>query len=243
MSDRFLSLRREVPRPEFAAELYKRISQPCPNRSYPFLALKRFALAFAILLLAFAALLAISPDVRAQVGEVVKRIGAFTFKETEQFPDLGKNAIYLQGQMVSLDQAREMAPYALKVPAWVPAGFIMDKDVLIHKDEDVGGTRILVRAVPVTMTWRHGQGVPIALTQELASGPVGPGQVGPGSVKEVKVHAEPAALVRGVWNAQTQTWSESSQTLFWRQDRTDYRLSAPLDISANDLVRIAESLQ
>lgn len=242
MNDDFLYRLREPPRGEFAEALYERISQPSPARSSSSLTLKRAAMVLAMLFLAFGVLLAISPDVRAQVGEVIKRIGVFSFKETDQFPELGKNTIYLQGQMVSLDQAREMAPYSLKVPTWVPAGFAMDKEVRITKDEEVGGTRIIVRAVPVTITWRRGPGVPIGLTQELASD-FGPGQVGPGSLEEVKIHGEPAALVRGVWNAQTQTWSQSSQTLFWRREGVDYRLSAPLDISTNALVRMAESLR
>lgn len=242
MNDEFLHFRREPPRREFADALYRRLSMPNKAPAVARLMVKRFVLAMAILALAFGALLALSPDVRAQVGEVIKRIGVFSFKETEQFPELNQDTIYLQGQRVSLEEARRTTPYTLKVPTWVPSGFVMDKDLLIHKDENVGGTRIFVRLVPVTMTWRRDQGFPIALTQELASG-FGPGQVGSGSVEEVKVNGEPAALVRGVWNAQTQTWSESSQTLFWRREGVDYRLSAPLDISTNDLVRMAESLQ
>jgi hypothetical protein len=55
------------------------------------------------------------------------------------------NTIYLHGQNVSLEQAKKMAPYRHKVPSWAPSGFIMDQGVLIHKDEDSGGTRIFVR--------------------------------------------------------------------------------------------------
>jgi hypothetical protein len=243
MNDDFLYQLREPPRPEFADALYRRISQPKPTPLSSFLAPKRLAFASLILFLALGLLLALSPDVRAQVGDVIKRIGVFSFKETDQFPEIRKNTIYLHGELVSLEQAKTMVSYTLRIPTWVPAGFIVDKDVRVTKDEDVGGTRIFVPAVPVTITWRRGQGIPIALTQQLANGPVGPGQVGPGSVEEVKVHGEPAALVRGVWNAQTQTWSQSSQTLFWRKDGIDYSLDAPLDITTNDLVRIAESLQ
>lgn len=98
----------------------------------------------------------------------------------------------------------EIESCAFEVLGWVDAGFAMDKEVRITKDEEVGGTCIIVRAVPVTITWRRGPGVLIGLTQELASG-FGSGQVGPGSLEEAKIHGEPAALVRGVWNAQTQT--------------------------------------
>jgi hypothetical protein len=55
-------------------------------------------------------------------------------------------------------------------------------------------------------TRRRGQGIPIALTQQLASGPVGSARVGPGSVQEVRVNGEPAALIRGVWADNSKTW-------------------------------------
>ncbi len=241
MNDDFLFRLREPPRREFAEALYKRLSQPNPT-PFSLVTLKRCALALACLLLAFGALLAISPDVRAQVGEVIRRIGVYSFRETDQFPEVNGNTIYLHGQKVSLEQARAIAPFRLQVPTWVPAGFVMDKDVQITKDEDVSGTRIFVVPTPVTIIWRRDKGFPIALTQERASGS-GPIRVGPGSVKEVQVNGEPAALVQGVWNAQTQTWIQSSQTLLWRRDGVDYRLGGPLDISADDLVRMAESLK
>ncbi len=62
-------------------------------------------------------------------------------------------------------------------------------------------------------------------------------------MQEVKVNGEPAALIRGVWVDNSKTWDVHEQTLRWLHDGIDYTLSAPLDISTNDLVRMAESLQ
>lgn len=246
MSDDFLTILREPPRREFADGLYRKLSQLTESRAVPFgmVTAKRLALALAILVLAFGGLFALSPEVRAQVGEAIKRIGGISYKETDQVAPMTLSAVTIQGKNVSLDEARSLVPYDLKVPTWVPSGFVMEKDLQIVTKEDLPMKRVSNWSVPVTMVWRDRDNRAIVLTEQLASG-VGPIQVGKESVQEVKINGQPGALIGGMWDGASGTWRYPNMlSLMWLDERLVYKLySSSSVISVGDLIRMAESLR
>jgi len=96
-------------------------------------------------------------------------------------------------------------------------------------------------------------------TQEYKAGePTVWGPVAPGSYKEVQVNGKPAILVRGDWDYLQRGFVPLEETrqefvsrwdrdaglqLYWPDGDVMYHLYAWQDVSAEDLIRMAESAQ
>lgn len=205
--------------------------------------LAHLSLALAALFLVLTIIIAASPDVRAQVGKVFKRIAGISFMQTDRLPDAEVPALVLNGEMVSLEQARKMVPYVLELPSWVPEGFAFEKDVRVIPRGDLTSKSLGTWSVPVALVWRNGQGHAIVLSEQLSRG-WGTIQIGPNSAEEIKINGQPAVLIHGMWDGRTKEWSHTSMLqLTWRREGVGYRLSSSDRwVSVNDLIRIAESI-
>ncbi|MBN2388451.1 MAG: DUF4367 domain-containing protein [Anaerolineales bacterium] len=228
--EEFLIRFRQAPPGEFTRALYEKINPSVADAPGSRL-LHRLAVGLAALIFALGLTLAASPAARAYLAALVREIGGLPFEETDQYPGGGPVEI-IPSQTLSLDEVRLGQPFPLGLPGWVPEGMIPCDQVSVTPFQD-GFT-------PVTISWRNPSartGFDLTVVQEEA-----PWVVAPGSTQEVTVNSQPAALTRGGWNADEQTWDENlAITLIWKIDEQVYMLSS-ITLEAETLIRIAESI-
>jgi hypothetical protein len=71
--------------------------------------------------------------------------------------------------------------------------------------------------------------------------------VGAGSVSEIKINDQPAALIHGAWEVFNKNWNNGSTRITWAKNGARYLLFAVFTepatvISDEDMIRIAESI-
>lgn len=234
MNEDFLIHLQKSPRPEFAAELYRKINQPAP--AGPSLAL-RAALAASALCAAVAVTSFISPAARAAVLSLIREIGGVSFFETADYPGID-NPTIVPEKILSLAEAQAELPFSISLPIWVPEGYVRDDNVRI--------TRFSNAYTPVTITWRGKSADGSDTLLELMIGQtIGDWIVGWNSLETVKIKGQDASLIRGMWNSNTKEWDENPETigltLIWAKGETTYSLFSPT-LSRAELIRIAESI-
>lgn len=133
MNDDFLTRQRRSPRPEFAAALYRRITEPV-NPQPVWFRWRRPALAFGIGLLALALVAAATPPARAWAATVLRQIGLISVVETASPPaDLDPNApppptstpipADRPAVLTTVEQISKEAGFQPLVPAHLPQGY------------------------------------------------------------------------------------------------------------------------
>jgi hypothetical protein len=134
MKDDFLKQFRKPPRPQFAADLYERISKPMEMQPRLFY-WRRMALATAIIGLVLALAIFISPPVRALADQILRQIGAFTFvdrssqvgvAEPADEPPAPTAEPLAPGQMRAASdaaQASSLAGFTVLAPTYLPSGY------------------------------------------------------------------------------------------------------------------------
>jgi Domain of unknown function (DUF4367) len=232
MNDDFLTRFTKPPRPEFAAELYRRINPPATVRpSFAF----RAALAASALCAVLAVTLLVSPAARAAVLSFLRDIGGVSFQETTAYPG-SEDISTVPEEILSLEDAQAKLPYAVSLPTWVPEGFTRDADVRItHFSEEY---------TPVTITWRGKTADGGDTLFELMIGQnTGSMIVGPDALETVQINGQDAAVVSGMWSADEKAWATENTGLFliWSRGDTTYSLFSPA-LPREDLILIAESI-
>ncbi len=243
MNDDFLNKFRKPPRQEFANRLYAKISKRSDTmfaRNTP--VLKRFCLALVVLCIAFVLALAVSPTARAAILGVIQNIGGRAFEEVEQNPYLDESADILPEQIMSLTDAQAVLPFTLSVPGWTPPGFTPQEDnvtvVLPFNNHPLYHVRMQwVNEAEYEFIYLH-------ITYSTVEDYQPKTLVGPESVDEVIVNGQPAALVRGAWNVETQEYDAMNMLdLQWEQDSVYYSLSGVEEaVAVQDLIHMAESM-
>ncbi len=263
MNDEFLTRFREEPRAEFAETLYERISRETQPRVTWALAKKltfrNAVVVFAFLFFIAACVYVVSEKRWDKVGgiwvDVQKTIkldfgppGETTVVETPDY------------ECVTMEEAREILRFEFQVPAWAPEGFTFDDRMCgVERTSDFAG-----------LSWKgadeysginiNSQNLRIfnMSTQEYQISPaVTWGPVGPGSYEEVQVLGKPAVLVRGDWEWPWLTEQAAEQAvygklelkwdkkralqLYWVEGEVLYHLYTRAHVSAEDLIRMAES--
>jgi|YNPNPStandDraft_1061719.scaffolds.fasta_scaffold02796_9 hypothetical protein len=243
MNDDFISRLRAAPRPEFAEALYRRISaseRPTPVLGRSF-ASRRLAWSLAVLGLACLVTLAAFPQARAAVGEAVRRIGAISVWETAEHPYLGGEVRTIPEKLVPLAEVESLLDGRVTLPTWVPEGFILKDKAQLYRDPldaEQWSVGLIYEHKPsrktISLFIRH-------LNQDFVPTEI----VGPGSVEEVTIKGQPAALVRGAWNPTTQEWRSTGLVhLHWAAGKMVYQLvTGEGAVSTADLVRMAESME
>lgn len=240
MNDEFLTELREAPRAEFSDGLYGRLAQQKAD-ALRIGARKIVATALLALALPLALVMTFSPAARAAVQGAIHTIGNLAFDVSDEYPGGNGPVTVLKSEEMTLEQARARFPVALRVPAWAPDGYT--------REETVSITNLPDGNVSALMTWQGDQNrlalytysSPQTLLRRGGDGIA----VGPGSVEEVQVNGQPAAIVRGAWNANTKAWGPDMLiSLLWADDARGYMLSGMEEhIGAAELMRMAESLQ
>lgn len=243
--DDFLRAGRERPRPEFAQALYRRLGpQPQTQRRLIPMLIKRSLLpqrlGFGLLAVvtALGVFLAASPVARAQLAGVLRVVGGVPFNEVDPQPSAPSNANVpsnVPEQTLSLAEAQASLPFTLAVPAWAPAGYTLQNDVIVYSFNE--GALTFAR-----VAWYGDMGQVIDLRAEYPGGATW--EIGPDSLEEVTVNGAPAAVLHGMWNADTNEWVRTSAvTLSWQRGDVTYHLSSSNgSTSAQVLIQMAESI-
>ncbi len=183
-------------------------------------------------------LLSVSPGVRAQVSEWIQQIGGVFVLETNEYPGRGPVET-IPFEQYSFDEIANELPFEISLPGWIPEEFEIIPTVKV--------ARFNQTAVTAYIDWKSLSGPILSLMiQHRLDGKNGGLIVGEGSVEEYLVNGEPAALVRGGWNADIQEWDFNLKvlTLSWKHDDQTYVLQGIEDnISVEELLKIAESIQ
>jgi hypothetical protein len=235
MNDDFLTRFRKPPPREFSEALYKRINVHMNTKGNPSLRRLTFA---AALCMALIAALAISPNVRAAFNGLIVEIGGMIFFESEEpetpaTPLPESHITLVPEEFLPLVEAQAKLPYTISLPTWVPDGFKMGTSVRVSYFP--GGP-------PHASITCYGSDPNVGNIELLISGSQVSWEVDTASVEEVEVNGQPAALVAGTWSADTGRWdNQSALTLSWLKGDAMYQLYSP-GASAEDLIRMAESI-
>lgn len=260
MNDEFMHELYEEPRPQFANALYQRISQqPRPNFAHALgqkLTLRHSALLIVLLFVIAACVYAVIEKRWNKVGGIWVDVqqtlmlewGPSDLERVEQEPEC-----------LTVEEARDILRFDFQVPTWTPDGFTFDNRICgIDQTSDFAG-----------LYWKGADqysGISIMLrnlrwfnmaSQEYEVGPASTMlPVAPGSYEEVHVHGQPAVLVRGDWEYPWMTedavpevpgkrelkWDKRrGLQLYWVEGEVLYHLNTWADVSAEDLIRMAES--
>jgi hypothetical protein len=238
MNEEFLTELREAPQREFTDALYARLAQQKPDAPR-FGPLKIVATALLALALPLALAMMFSPAARAAVQGVIQKVGDLTFDVSDEYPGGDGPVGILESEPMTLEEARAIFPVALRVPAWVPAGYA--------REETVNLTRLPDGNMSALMTWLGDQNRLALYTYSSPKTLMGGDgvAVGPGSLEEVQVNGKAATVVRGAWNANTKTWGPDMLiSLLWIDEERGYLLSGmEHHITPADLIRMAESME
>lgn len=260
--DEFLHTLRADPRPAFAEELYTRIAYQRRGRMLPRMKLfapRRMVWATTALCLVVAVVGWASPTARAEVMAALRQIGGLAFDELDAYPqgwaDPVDPKMIVPEETLSIADARARLPFAFGLPTWVPDGFVLiDEARVMFFNEQPHNAQFM---------WRKDDPedpniwTTITLLVEPRKGGEGSIVIGRGSAEEVQINGEPAALVRGAWNADTHQWETNDITpqtelsgignminLHWVANDVGYHLSGVKDsVSEEDLIRLADSIR
>jgi hypothetical protein len=159
-------------------------------------------------------------------------------------------------ECLSIEEARKILRFELHVPTWAPDGFTLDDRLcgidrtsdfasLYWKGADkYSGINIMSQNLRMfnISTQKY------ELTQAVVWGPVAPG-----SYEEVQVLGQPAVLIHGDWEEPYMSGPPQKQKyefkwdkkrglqLHWIDGDVMYQLVARAQVSAEDLIRMAES--
>jgi hypothetical protein len=197
-------------------------------------AVPRWAWGLAAAALLFVVLLSTSPSLRAAIAGLDVTIGNIRLSVADRSPD-SSDAKIIEPELMSLEAAREVVPFAFGIPTEIPDGLAMDEQVRVN---DLGGGPF------VEMQWTKpgGGGFSFSVRQDPGS----PSWlVGLDSYREIEIGGEPAAIVTGGWDADSQEWGWLEHTtLIWAVDGVQYTLGAGVDnFTGADLITIAESVR
>lgn len=235
MNEQSLYSLQKPPRPEFAAALLNEIkTYPLETNHYRHFGVNPWVIGFASFFLILVLTFGFVPSAKALAVEFLQKIGIVTFEEKDQInisraPN-AKGAITITEQ-----EARDLFAIPFTLPSWVPEG-IEVHPVFFRVDRPVEELTPVVRA-----QW-HGDRGYIDLTvvpndkkwEDRYKDR--PENVGPGSVEEIDINGNPAALISGGWTADkfpevgetlTYTWSSEPGrgSILWVQDELLYTIN------------------
>lgn len=265
MNDEFMYRLHKAPRAGFADALYERLSRQPESRFAGKLTFRNVVAGFALMLFVAACVYAVTEKRWNKVGDIWVQVEkthkvlyvplAEAFEGSEISPP-----VY---ECLTVEEARNILRFDMRVPSWVPAGFIL-------RDEICGVDQISDSAF---LSWDGTDkfnGISLILANLRWYDPtllvyrVGPasvwGPVAPGSYEEVRVNGHPAVLVRGDWDLNDVVseippgrkldedgyleakWDKKlGLQLHWMDGEVMYHLYTRANVSPEDLIRMAES--
>ncbi len=246
MRNKFLTQFRQEPDTSFADGLWWRLRQIAPETAVtpePMRQPRRYRLAVAVVALLFLLLAGFSPAVRAQIDGILQQIGEQWFKETAVYPGADdENVTIIANEMLIgeeaqlLEDARRRLRLNFHLPTALPERFTIVNEVTYS---DVAGPSAMFR-------WSDSQSYYVLVLTVSRANPHMNWVVGEGSLEEVTINGQPAALITGGWNADTQEWddAEGAKELRWRDNGVAYSLTMFGNVLTEEaFFAIAESIE
>jgi hypothetical protein len=241
--DDFLKKYYQPPRKEFAADLYKRITNPMETRSR-FFSLQRFLLASAAVIAVLVMTLLVSPPARALASQLLRQIGVFTLvfdgdgRYSAGQPPQPTAAPFDPGTVQkagSLAEASTLASFTLLDPEDLPQGFALNGGWSVTEQ----GNGMLVASeyldeeghYLIFNQYKYGSGY--AFEQTYASNE---------QVSDVSVRGQPGVWIAGRLVAVSAGELEPALWLMWEENGINYTLFSDT-LTQEDLLKVAESLK
>lgn len=194
----------------------------------------------------------------------------FPFRETDKPVQRRRDipSTTLATKRLSITEALSILPIQIRLPKYVPEGYVLRDSVLFTPQQND-----LMRFSTLIFSWVNagsstGQALDRLESAESNAEPIvqlpkdttilyleiehpytpeRPQRlVAEGSVEEVQIRGDPAALVRGAWgqvNGQKQ-WTSGAFTLSWIHQGSVYEISSTGNfLKAEELINIAESIE
>ena len=262
MNDEFLNQFYEVPRDEFANALYKRISQDPPTRVdrplWKYLTFRNSIVVFVLLFFIAACVYVVSEKRWDKIGSIwveLQKTYTVDFRPPPDFAPSAETHEELELPCWSVEEAREILRFDLRIPAWVPEGFTFDNKIC-GIDQIAGYASLYWAGADkysgINLMVNNLRGYNFATQEyEIREGIVS--SVAPGSYEEVQIHGQPAVLARGNWGDPWMTEEIGAQEyelkwdkdrgiqLYWVEGEVMYSLSTLVDVSEEDVIWMAES--
>ena len=226
MARRLLGLKRD-PSPALAARV-----RGIPTSSQRAWHLPRWAWGALATVVLLTVLVAASPPLRATIVSLQETIGNVYLTIIDRSPDTS-DATIVEPELMSLQASRNAVPFDFGIPQQVPDGWVMEEQVRVN---DLGG------GLFVQIEWINPGHGNISLSAREDNGSASR-LVGPDSFREIDVGGQPAVLLKGAWDHDSQEWMWLEvTTLIWKTDGVEYSLSASdHSLSEADLIATAES--
>jgi hypothetical protein len=272
MNDEFMHQLYEAPRAEFAEALYERISQQpsFPRSMMPKLTFRNAVIAFVLLSFIAACVYVATENRWIKIGSIWVHVARTHKVEFIPRPEVSEEPVlpYSEPECVTVEEGREILRFDIKVPTWAPEGLHLD-DRMCGIDRISDFVSLYWAGVDQFSginLWISNQRGYSAATQKYETWEAAVWQpVAPGSYKEVQVHGQPAVLVQGDWDTsplsgivyelppgrevdenglvETKWDKKRGIQLHWLDRDVMYSLYAGTNVSAEDLIKMAESAQ
>jgi hypothetical protein len=238
MDDKFLYQQRPPVRASFAENLYQRLSNRSVSKSQRVKRSSALMWKFALAaILGLSLLFALSGPARADVLELIRRIGGFDVEEVEMAPTFGPNPTVYSYTPQPMPDALQGLPFSFAMPAYIPDGYTLSNDVVVAQSKSW-----------VSLRWanKSGQEIDLLVQQDWDLGL----PAGPGAAEEIQIDREPAMLLRGGWGPNGE-WDAKKNTLqlYWRHGNLIYTFefwnlppNSDQDVYVQELIRVAESI-
>ena len=222
------------PTPSLADAVVARLEPPrAPARRW--FGRRRVALAIAIALAAFAAVLVASPGARSAFLELFGIEGATVYR-VERTPDVNRYAPLVRGEAVTLAEAQRSLDFGLRLPP-TDAGRPIER---VFLDRLVGAVTVVYCCPELLLTQFRGETLPYV--QKVAGPDV--------EIEQLQVDGSPAIWLEGAHAVvfrdargivRDEELRLSGNVLLWERDGITYRLEG--DVDRDDAVRLAEALR
>ncbi len=241
MDDNFLYQLREQPDQGFAKNLYRKLNegQTVPDKNVASIfkgvfVSKKLVMITSLLGILMISLVAISP-VRAFVSSLIQNIAGQTFTVTTEYPGDNQPEEIIEPQIMSVNNALAIYPHEVKLPSYIPAGYMLSDNVFVYVGEASGPF-----ANTIEFFWKS-NGERSYILRINDQNKINSEVVAPASaIEEIKLDDNHSAvLIRGGWNYDLKSWDDSlGLRLKWSLNGLTYDLSGN---DQNQLIEIAVS--
>lgn len=245
MNDEFLKQYRKSPRPEFAEDLYKRISKPM-NMQRSILAPRRLALAVTTLMAVFVVILVFSPSAKAFANTIFRKIGAIVLIDqsatnpsgllTSPEPTSPPPTVGPTYYAHSDSEIGDFAGFQPSTPTYLPKGYLAQGPwSIVQLDESVG----------VYREYRDASGEHFLIFNPVKHNESAYFEQGYGDnekVTDVTVRGQPGAWITGRLFEVSSGKLIPTNWLMWAENDVNYTMYSdglPLD----EMVKVAKSLK
>ncbi|MBN1430896.1 MAG: DUF4367 domain-containing protein [Anaerolineae bacterium] len=202
---------------------------------------RRLAMTTATLIAVFTLSLAVSPQARAFVGDLIQVIGGVSFEQVDALPHNDSPLETVPSLFMTVEEAQ--ATYGFALPTYLPDGFTR---IPVYAADGSNGEVIIVPSAEeqaaISLVWERADDMSYTMLHlSIYIGDDSIGLLGQEvEVDEVDIDGIPGASYCGVWR-DGQFICDGINHLEWIQEEMRYHLSSTL--SLNELIAVAASMR